>query len=1282
MKRMQLSDGLLLGRPSYTQSGRSRRFAMLITAAILCTLSITVPTVFLSSGGTQKPSGAAGQSVGQPSSLAPYVSQAVGFAQTKPLGEIKVEPLSHEAFEKIESKKEELEKNLNNVRRVKAPVDPNATGKFTDPAINNSKRPDVDPNTVTNPIQNFDGPDMDALVGIFGGRFAPPDTNAAVGPNHIVITTNSVVQVFNKSGTSLLGPVRISTFLAGIAGASSDDGDPIVLYDSLADRWLISEFDLTNITNNSSHEYIAISKTSDPLGAYYAYDFLLTPNRLGDYPHLGVWPDGYYMSTNDFNLSGTAFLGAGFYAFERAKMLTGDPTAKIIGFNSGTTDGGLLPTNLQGFTAPPVGTPNNFYEFFADEFGPPGDVLRVFEFRPNFANPPSSSLTQRPDIPVAAFDGRVPASRSNIEQPGTTTGLDAIADRLMHAVNFRVLAGSVQSFVLNWTVNVSGVNPIDQTTYQAGVRWMELRRNAGTGAITINQQATYAPGSGNPIGRDLWMASVAQDGEGNIGFAASASAPGPNPAALNPTAIYTGRLAGDPVNSLPQGEIDALSAVTRGSQTGTANRWGDYSSLFVDPADECTYWGAFEYVDAGIVSFDWNTRIFSFKVNPACATAARGTINGTITNCGTGQPIMNAIITTPDGFMRQTNASGQFSMTVAPGNYTVNVSGPAGSGFGNCTQTVTVATNGTATVNCCLAPSPIIVSAGATLVSESCTPANGVLDPNEVVTVSLCVQNTGGANTTALMGTLQATGGVTNIQAPNPQNYGVVAAGGAAVCRNFTFTVNGTCGGTVTATLQLQDGATNLGSLTYTFTLGVVNVAFMENFDGVTAPALPAGWATAFTNGDGDCTVGGALCTFGSNFTTLNSGSVDTAPNAAFHNDPSCVTNSSLDTPSINITTANAQLTFRNNYDMESTFDGAVLEVSSPNINGGAFTDITNPAVGGTFVSGAYNGTISAAFLCPLAGRQAWTGSSNGFITTVVNLGPNVAGQTIKIRFRFASDCSVSGVGWRIDTVKVTSGAVCSTQCVATGCTGITCPGNITQPNTPSQCGAVVSYPAPIPVGSGCGTITCAPPSGSFFATGTTTVTCQSSAGPTCSFTVTVNDTQPPTITCPTAVTAVTDQNCGASNCQVVNYTPPTVSDNCAGVTFVCSPPAGSCFATGSTTVTCTATDASGNTATCNFAVTVFDARIQDDSAPANVLLFNTTTGAYRFCCNGTVFTGTGRVKIQGCVFTLSEKGGRRIQATLNKSTHTGNASLEDSPRTTLCTLTDSNTLNDTSVCQ
>jgi len=1288
MKRIQSTFSRALSRRLQALSApRKARLAVLTLAVLVCSFLIAVPTVFVASATMQKkPSGPiqGGKSTG----LTPTWSQAERFVETAALRDIKGEPLTPEQSEKLEAVKEDKEKNEENTRRVKPEQDRSKTAPFTDRALNNFKN-EPGSNAVTNPLQNFDGPDMDTVSGLFGFRFAPPDTNAAVGPNHVVITTNSVVQVFNKTGTPLTAAVRISTLLAGIANAADDDGDPIVIYDSLADRWVISQFNLT-VTANSTHQHIAVSKTSDPTGAYFAYDFLMTANRPADYPHMGVWSDGYYMSTNDFSLPvfSNPFQGAGLYAFERNKMLIGDPTALIIRFNTNNQHGGMLPTNFQGFTPPPVGTPNLFFEFDAAIFGAPFDLIRAFAFHADFAVPANSTLTQGPDIATTPFDARTPpGTRADIQQPapsGAADSLDSIADRLMHAVNYRTLAGGVQSYVLNWTVNVSGVNPTNSATYEGGVRWMELRRNSGTGVVSINQQATYAPGSPNPTGRDLWMASVAQDGEGNIGLAANATNSTSTPALLNPTAIYTGRLAGDPANTLPQGEVDALSAVTKGVQTGTGNRWGDYSSMFIDPADECTFWGAFEYVDSPTASFDWNTRMFSFKVNPACVTAPRGTINGTITNCGSGQPIPNAVITTPEGFLRQTNASGQFSMTVSPGTYTVTASAP-GAGFGNCIQQVTVAANGTATVNCCLAPSAIIVSAGATLVSESCTPPNGVLDPNETVTVSFCVQNTGGANTTNLVGTLQATGGVTSPS--SPQTYGVVVAAGPAVCRDFTFTVNGTCGGTVTATIQFQDGATNLGNITYTFTLGVQATAFSENFDGVVAPALPAGWVTAFTNGDGDCTVGGPLCTLGSNWTT-SATTPDTAPNDAFHNDPSCVTNNTLDTPSIAITSAASVLTFRNNFNLESTFDGGVLEVSTPSINGGAFIDITNPAVGGSFVTGGYNATISVSFLSPIAGRQAWSGNSAGYITTTANLGPAVAGQTIKLRFRFASDCSVSATGWRIDTIKITSGFVCSTDCGAAPCV-ITCPGNITKSNDPNQCGAVVTYPAPTSTGT-CGTITCNPPSGSFFPVGTTTVTCQASVaarasggtGPTCTFTVTVNDTQPPVITCPCNLTAVTPTP--GDPCTVVNFTT-TASDNCPGVVVVCNPPSGSCFPVGVTTVTCTATDASGNTATCTFTISVFNGVLQDDSEGCNnTVLFNLITGDYRWCCHGTIFTGRGTVKKIGNTYTLQHNpADRRVLINLNAGAFppSGNASLQSPPGTIRCVIQDRDTRNDQCVC-
>jgi len=1436
-------------------------------------------------------------------------------------------------MEKFRLRHEKQEKNTANRKSVKPAIDSSKTGPFRDPAINNMKHgKDASTNVVTAPIANFDGPDADTGQPLFGTRFAPPDTNAAVGPNHVVITTNMGVRVFDKAGAPLTPQFRMSDILVGIANAADDDGDPIVLYDSLADRWLITQFNL-RFTGTQMHQHFAISKTGDPTGAYFAYDFLLAPGKFADYPHLGVWGDGYYMSTNDFTPPGVnPFLGASMYSFERVKMLAGDPTAKVIAFSTPPTDGGLLPTNLQGFSPPPAGTPNLFIEFFADEFPPDTDSIRVFEFRPNYVTPLSSSLTQLPNIPVAAFDARQPASRSVIAQPAPGEGLDSIADRLMHAMNYRTLAGGVQSYVLNWTVNVSGVNPTNSATYQGGIRWMELRRNPAGGAITINQQATYAPGSANPTGRDLWMASVAQDGEGNIALAASAANSTATPVLQNPTAIYTGRLVGDAPNTLPQGEVDALSAVTKGVQTATANRWGDYSSLFVDPADECTFWGAFEYVDSPTASFDWNTRIFSFKVNPSCVTAPSGTFSGTITNCVTGLPIQDAIVETTDGFLRTTLANGTYSIKAAPGTYNVKVSKP-GSGFNTVTGMVTVTNGGNAIFNACLQPSAIIVSAGATLITEGCTPANGAVDPGETVTVSFCVQNTGGLDTTNLVGTLANTGGVTG--ASGPQNYGVVVSGGPAVCRNFTFTATGTCGGTITASIQFQDGATDLGTITYTFTLGTQAIALTQNFDGVVAPALPAG----FTATQGVNSTGAPL------WVTSSAGTptppADTAPNAIFTTDPNNLLDNRIDTPSIPITSAIARLTFRNNFNLESTFDGGVVEIS---IGGGPFTDIIT--AGGSFVAGTqgYNATISVNFASPIAGRQAFSGSSGGFVTTGINLPAAAAGQNVVIRFRMGADNSVSAVGWRVDTISITDGFTCCVtsivpcaenfdavtppalpanwtaataidcvnsnpwatttttpdtppnaafvndpNCISderldsrmfpitsaaavlsfrrnnnlengfdgtvleisigggafqdilaaggtfgvggyngtisvnfgspiagrqawTGSSGgyvtttvnlpaaangqsivlrwrrgsdssvsgvgffldtisitgsncggapcvLTCPANITRSNDANQCGAVVTYPPPTSTGT-CGTITCTPASGSFFPKGTTTVTC-TATGATCSFTVTVNDTQPPTITCPANVTqsndpnqcgavvnyppptvsdncpgvgapscapasgsffpvgtttvtctvadasgntasctftitvndtqpptitcppnqtAVTDQNaCPSAGCLVVNFPPPVATDNCPGVTVVCNPPAGSCFPVGVTTVTCTATDTSGNTATCSFTITVFDVALQDDSDPSIILLWNSVSGQYRFCCKGTVFTGVGKSTVQGCVFTLQHNPvDRRVLGRVDKAVHSGTASIQSPAGTIRCTITDRNTLNDT----
>jgi HYR domain len=248
----------------------------------------------------------------------------------------------------------------------------------------------------------------------------------------------------------------------------------------------------------------------------------------------------------------------------------------------------------------------------------------------------------------------------------------------------------------------------------------------------------------------------------------------------------------------------------------------------------------------------------------------------------------------------------------------------------------------------------------------------------------------------------------------------------------------------------------------------------------------------------------------------------------------------------------------------------------------------------------------------------------------------------------------------------------------------ITCPANITQSNDPNQCGAVVNYPAPTTSG-GCGTVTCSPASGSFFPKGTTTVSCDASgtaANPDCTFTVTVNDTQPPTITCPANQTSTAAQTCPFSNTATVSFPPPTASDNCPGVTTQCTPASGSTFPVGTSTVTCTATDTSGNTATCSFTVAVFSGCLQDDSNPANVVLFNALTGDYRFCCNGTAFTGRGTVAVRGCTVEITHyTADRRVLIKADFSARAGTASLQVPPGTTRCTITDRNTSNNTCQC-
>jgi hypothetical protein len=493
---------------------------------------------------------------------------------------------------------------------------------------------------------------------------------------------NNGFQVFDKStGASTFGPAGISTLWSGFGGLCENNGhgDPVVMYDQLADRWIVTQF---AGTGNPTDECIAVSKTGDAAGAYYRYDFNLGTNFF-DYPHLGVWPDGYYMSMNVFNSGGTASLGPQAFVFDRAKMLGGLAASfQTPGITGGPNEDSFLPADLDGYSLPPVGAPNSFVET------PFTGTYRTWHFHVDFTTPANSTFTLFANPAAAGFTALCPGTRACVPQLGGTgaNSLDGIGDRLMYRLAYRNIGG-VESLVGNHTVNASAV---------AGIRWFELR-GVTAGPETVFQESTYQPDT-----TWRWMGSAAMDNQGNLALGFSASS-----ATINPQIRYAGRLVTDAANSLAQGEATLFAGT--GSQTGSGNRWGDYSAMSVDPSDDCTFWYTQEYYSA-TSAFNWRTRIGNFKY-PICTTSTRGTISGTITNCAGGAPIPNAQVSITGGYNRSTAAAGTYSAIVTPGTY--NASATA-IGYDTASTTGLVVPNGgNATFNACLnAVAPEITVAG------------------------------------------------------------------------------------------------------------------------------------------------------------------------------------------------------------------------------------------------------------------------------------------------------------------------------------------------------------------------------------------------------------------------------------------------------------------------------------------------------------------------------------------------------------------------------------------
>jgi hypothetical protein len=448
--------------------------------------------------------------------------------------------------------------------------------------------------------ENFDGISVNE-----GGGATPPDPSGAAGPNHYVNAVNAAVKIFDKSGNTLAGPISLGTFL----GSGTNGGDPIVMYDHLADRYFVSQFGAA-----ANSLVLGVSDSPDPTGAYNVYEFIF--DDFPDYPHYSIWPDGYYLTANKGGAE-TVFV------LERDVILNGGVNPQIVGFappgivNNPNTVFSPEPANLLGNNYP-VDVPGYIVYLQDDGWSStiPNDHLKIWEIEIDWDVPGNSVISNPLDIPLTAFDSVfAPFGTGDVEQPGTNQKIDMIGGVISYAANYRSF-GTHNSWVITFNVDVDGNDT-------SGVRWIELRNSASTD-WSVYQEGTYAPADGN----SRFMGSAAIDLQGNIGLGFNIAS-----STLPVGIAYTGRYNTDPLGQMTVAETTIVNGV--GVQT-FSNRFGDYSHLTMDP-DGFTFWHTAEYFRSNNA---WQSRIGSFILstgfdNDVGITAIISPENGSLSNSET-----------------------------------------------------------------------------------------------------------------------------------------------------------------------------------------------------------------------------------------------------------------------------------------------------------------------------------------------------------------------------------------------------------------------------------------------------------------------------------------------------------------------------------------------------------------------------------------------------------------------------------------------------------------------
>jgi hypothetical protein len=620
--------------------------------------------------------------------------------------------------------------------------------------------------------------------GIPSPGYVPSDSNLAVGPSEIVEVVNVQFAVYNKSGATLAGPTNILSLFAPLGGVCGETfGDPIALYDRAANRWVITMIGSPN--GSDAAECVAVSTTGDPTGSYYLYGYSFGAN-LNDYDKLSTWAtasNSAYLATYNIFQNFQTFIGADLCGFDRTKMLVGDSTAAQLCKMTPSDEFGYLPSDMDGPTPPVDGTPGLFITWQNNN---PGQ-LYLRKLALDFA---AGTATLSAATTISVANDTLTCSGSGgtcVPQAGTTQTLDTLGDRMMYRFAIRHFADHDRAVVNHSVANGASV----------GVRWYELYDPAGT--VTLNQQGTYAPDA-----TYRWMASLAEDKNADIGLGYSSSS-----STLHPGIRFTGRVPSDPLGTM---ESEAPILTGAGSQTGSISRWGDYTAMQVDPADDCTFWYVDQY-QAVTGSFDWSTGITSF-IFPGCSGSAGFTLSaspesvsvaegstgtstitvaplngftGSVTLAATGLPSGVTAAFNPNPTTTTSTLTLTASASASTGTSTVTITGTSGSLTASTTVSLTVTGSSSPVVTL----TPTSLTWGKTKV--------GVTTAGKVVSMS----NTGSA--TLNISSIVASGDFALISSSKP--CGATLAAGKSCKIKVTFTPTET--GTRTGDVTISDNAGN-----------------------------------------------------------------------------------------------------------------------------------------------------------------------------------------------------------------------------------------------------------------------------------------------------------------------------------------------------------------------------------------------------------------------------------------------------------------------------------------